>query len=759
MGDTKKAPKPPKLPDNAPQELKDFVACTVSSVTIDPARMDWLPQPPLAGAPNVTVEAKGADQVEASVGFGDTAKMKIPISVEGGQLKVDSSDVPDLLGMKKAVDNWAKKLNDAVKGNGKEFDHIEVKDGKVVVTKRAAAGANAGGGGALKSNGAKVAVGAAAVVLLGTGVYAVSNRGNDSSGSVTPIVAEPTSRPTPGPSPAPTATPPVSDQVATADSPAPAAEEHLCVDVVYTVAPGTGSEVWAQGLEEPCNQPPDAYPDVPMPLGVPMGVRYDTTEYVVHEPSPPDFLTGVVGPSQKPWVFDIRGGYTGTILVQSDCSGQLLTGQSSIVPDGPTVVIHPLLQYGPCEVTRMDLEVDSDVDPAVEQISIDLLFGLGPIEFEIGPQELTFDGEIGIPSMFLLDEVPNASWTVLSTLSNQWLPPQCAVSIEPTATPGSWQCDASGLNWTYVLPSNVDALFGAWGAAEVIPPTGTPDDWSRPLFGQTIFPCGPGQVGVTVCRDGAIDLVPPSFTVVSIVLKEPLPVAPDGSTADEPISVDFASSGGADYRIVAEGDHWGIASGIETSARAIIRNDSVTLVVPADELPAENATYVITVVGPDGAVSESGVTPVSGLLPARPPSADTSSTTTPVPTETTSTAEPATTTAVATETPESFFQMVSASIASGDPDFAMERLHPAVISTYSERECRANLEARAAPGYAITVVSVGATGPWTYTPPDKPPTEFTDALSVMVTIPGGTAPVEAHLVTIDGTYRWFTVCA
>lgn len=68
------APRTPRLPDSAPQALREFVACRSMSVRLDTDELGWIPVPdgvPASGAPDVTVQP-GSTPTTATlrVGYG-----------------------------------------------------------------------------------------------------------------------------------------------------------------------------------------------------------------------------------------------------------------------------------------------------------------------------------------------------------------------------------------------------------------------------------------------------------------------------------------------------------------------------------------------------------------------------------------------------------------------------------------------------------------------------------------------------------------
>jgi len=745
MGDKKAGP--PKLPGKAPKDLKDFVGCKRLTVELDLTANDWLPSVPVFGKPKVTATATGADKADLTIG-GEYVKFKLPVSVSSGQLKVDTSEVPDLGGMKSGVDNWVKQLNDSMKDNSKELEHIEVKNGKVVLTKKVVAAAapvkdgatttpatpegkkdppkDAPKGG-LKLGPAKVAVGVTAIALLGVGAVVLTR---DDDGGTTDAV-QPVDSPAPG------------DEDGNAGGGVTNNTDGLD-DVLCGAGPGTvfapGGVVWGPGIDAPCSGVPPAWPVLSPQPGPPFEVMVDPVVAISHDGSVPDVITGMTGPSQASYRVFVALPHDGMVRVAAECGGQELTGESAVAADGPTTVAHPLFEYGPCSVT--ELTVTDDVLREMWRVA-------DPVPpFEVGPDPVDPGTTPLVP---VVGAMPESSYVVLSTLANRWLEPGCVAAVDASATvAGAGPCVTSlGGEWTYTAIPSPSGTVLVGGGMLTVDGSWPDGDLANELFDRAVFPCGPGQVAVTACSDGASP-VGNDFAVVTVVLPAPLPAQPTADAA--PVQLELASSGqlgakdASTFRLDDEGGQWVVQvpdGAAATGTRAILRDDSVTFVVPSGELPAGELEYRVTLGDGDDAVKMTE--PILGQLAAQAPASDTST-----PTSSSTPVEP--------ETPETFFAAVSASLASGDVTFALERLHPAVLDTYSEDTCRAALEARSQPGYEIAVVSVGGTGPFTYTPPNAPPIDVGDALTVTVTVTGVDGEVEGHIALVDGTYRWFTVC-
>jgi hypothetical protein len=202
-----------KLPVGAPKGLKDFVACDADSVDLGSGPVKWagLPVTPDIGfktgkRPNTAVMT-----VDVGVAF------DLPVSIQNGQLHVDTSKIPDLSlitdKLKNAtaeVQRYVHGLNADIKKGGKCFTGITVKEGVITLTKDKLATPGPqppglGGSGTKQpekkkgrvSTGRKIAIGAGCigvVAVVGT-VVAVDQGGNNSSthaASAAPTPVQPT---------------------------------------------------------------------------------------------------------------------------------------------------------------------------------------------------------------------------------------------------------------------------------------------------------------------------------------------------------------------------------------------------------------------------------------------------------------------------------------------------------------------------------------------------------------------------------------
>ena len=114
----------------------------------------------------------------------------------------------------------------------------------------------------------------------------------------------------------------------------------------------------------------------------------------------------------------------------------------------------------------------------------------------------------------------------------------------------------------------------------------------------------------------------------------------------------------------------------------------------------------------------------------------------------------------ATEEPADFYAGLAESLSSGDLEFAMSRLDPAMDDLYGFDRCRATLTSLVDPTFDIEFYRVKRTEPWLFESPagtvDIDETTVT-AIALLGSNQSGTRD-ESHLTIFDGLYHWFTYC-
>ncbi len=157
------------------------------------------------------------------------------------------------------------------------------------------------------------------------------------------------------------------------------------------------------------------------------------------------------------------------------------------------------------------------------------------------------------------------------------------------------------------------SVFGA-GFGSGTMPTGIGDT----LFAQTIFPCGYGRVAFTACPSPEPGVFPDGGEVVlaQMVLESGVMIEQSGTTYGfafdgdaDPATGEALDSGGIlggtdiAYLISLDGESWVVArsDGGTTTARAMIRGNSITLVVPVAEFGGVPGAYRVWAEDADGA--------------------------------------------------------------------------------------------------------------------------------------------------------------
>jgi hypothetical protein len=112
-----------------------------------------------------------------------------------------------------------------------------------------------------------------------------------------------------------------------------------------------------------------------------------------------------------------------------------------------------------------------------------------------------------------------------------------------------------------------------------------------------------------------------------------------------------------------------------------------------------------------------------------------------------------------TETPQQFLPLFAKAIRRGSVVFLLDRLHPVVIDTYGEGQCRTYLQRFRDRTAAYKILSMSARMQYIYSP-DGLAIRVDDVFSVRVnrTANGSTSTVIIHLGLVGDQIRWFTDC-
>jgi hypothetical protein len=132
-------PTAPNIPNDAPQDVKDFFSCTGDKLVWSPGEVTWLGlkvTPTVDFTDNPTT---GGVTINISI-LGGLVSFGLPATINAaGELVVDTSSVPDLsewgLGGRADIDAAIKNINDWFKKNGKKLRPQKFKDGAVILEK------------------------------------------------------------------------------------------------------------------------------------------------------------------------------------------------------------------------------------------------------------------------------------------------------------------------------------------------------------------------------------------------------------------------------------------------------------------------------------------------------------------------------------------------------------------------------------------------------------------------------------------------
>ena len=509
--------KPPQLPPDAPQDVKDFVDCKSDKVVLDPAKKGFLPEIPVIGAPNVTIEAVAGKPGTVKVTLKKTGVLdtSFTLTVTNGHLDVDTTNVTPQM-VKDAIDRWVKRYNDWLDANGRKLAGLSVDRGKATVTKvPVAAGAGApapptdGKGGGVKK---AVGVGVGVLILGGGGYLGAQALGGDDEpsgggGAGTSSTAGPTTATGGGG----VSTTPL-DLTFTCDA---AARCGPTVDAVYLSA---GVQITHGGSPAAADAPSDA-----LVLGV-------TT-------------------------------WDDLIRISARCPFGTTIGQGMPGADGAFHVHLPLYAYGHCEITDVSFKLEdgtrfSDGLPVapLDVVSFDVTEAVTDV-----PQAAV-DGLIHDFAL-LADDYAVDSKVVSDLLTGTDL---CFLTTPVVDSAGLTQftglCPAG--QEAYGLQVDLARALTA-GAGQV---SGLDQATLEQLFGPDgAFPCGRGDVAVTICPEDPRDVVGDT----GLVVQDVVPAGP--AVFDLGAETVTVTPGEGGFQVETSGD---------APPYVIIRNQTMTVLVP-----------------------------------------------------------------------------------------------------------------------------------------------------------------------------------
>jgi len=134
--------KPPELPPNLPQDLRDFVECRTTSVAIKDGPQAWVGVPDGAkgflspgAAPELRIEPGGSPEaMTIKVGLG-MFSVSLPATIRDGRLSIDTRALPWLApaSIGTAITTYVDSLNAWFAANGKGLALPEFGPGEVVL--------------------------------------------------------------------------------------------------------------------------------------------------------------------------------------------------------------------------------------------------------------------------------------------------------------------------------------------------------------------------------------------------------------------------------------------------------------------------------------------------------------------------------------------------------------------------------------------------------------------------------------------------
>lgn len=141
-------PTKPNIPDDAPQDVKDFFDCKGDKLVWKKGKVTWLGLPV---DPDVSFEhGKAKDSIDITITFGKPplgVSFTLNASVNSdGELTVDSTSLPDLSSIsdklpgKNDFDNSIKNINAWFKKNGKKLKGATLKKGEITLEKTTTTG-------------------------------------------------------------------------------------------------------------------------------------------------------------------------------------------------------------------------------------------------------------------------------------------------------------------------------------------------------------------------------------------------------------------------------------------------------------------------------------------------------------------------------------------------------------------------------------------------------------------------------------------
>jgi hypothetical protein len=126
------------LPDEVPDEIRDFVACRATSLTLKDGELAWVPlgRLPIPGKPSLSIvpgDQPGTATLTVSLGWVFSASVRA--SVTDGRLAIDTSSLPGSAAMRDGIQAAIRDVNDWFRTKGKQLGPPAIARGSVILTK------------------------------------------------------------------------------------------------------------------------------------------------------------------------------------------------------------------------------------------------------------------------------------------------------------------------------------------------------------------------------------------------------------------------------------------------------------------------------------------------------------------------------------------------------------------------------------------------------------------------------------------------
>ena len=129
---------PPALPPDAPPALVEFVHGERDNVTLSSGRLSWLPTPSavrlVMRTPETTFSRDASGDVGIRVKWGPASARLVARVNDDGDLVMDTSGVPSLLGLRGPIDDWVASFNGHFRATGRRLEPAELRGSDLTLT-------------------------------------------------------------------------------------------------------------------------------------------------------------------------------------------------------------------------------------------------------------------------------------------------------------------------------------------------------------------------------------------------------------------------------------------------------------------------------------------------------------------------------------------------------------------------------------------------------------------------------------------------